>query len=165
MKNLILIGMPGAGKSTLGVILAKTLGMDFLDTDLVVCRRADATLQTILNEKGQEYFLDFEEQVTLTLMPEMTVVATGGSVPLREKAMKHLKTLGKVIYLQVPYEELESRLSNIRTRGIAFGPGQTLRSLYEERCPIYEKWADLTVSVDLEENHVEHMVEKILSML
>ena len=165
MENIILIGMPGAGKSTVGVILAKTLGYDFLDSDLTICRRAGTTLQNILDHQGLNYFLDYEEETVLRLQPERTVIATGGSVPLREKAMEHLKSQGKVVYLKVPLPELRKRLSNIKTRGIAFGPGQSLESLYEERCPIYETWADITVSPDPQVNDIEHMVEKILSLL
>lgn len=165
MDNIILIGMPGAGKSTVGVILAKTLGYDFLDTDLSICRRAGTTLQNILDHQGLRYFLDYEEETVLRLRPERTVIATGGSVPLRDKAMEHLRAQGKVVYLKVPLEELEQRLSNIKTRGIAFGPGQDLESLYHQRCPIYEAWAELTVSPDPEINDIEDMVEKILSML
>ena len=93
------------------------------------------------------------------------VIATGGSVPLREKAMEHLKSQGKVVYLKVALPEIKKRLSNIKTRGIAFGPGQTLESLYQERCPIYEKWADITVSPNPHINDIEDMVEKIVSML
>lgn len=165
MDNIILIGMPGAGKSTVGVILAKTLGYDFLDSDLSICRRAGTTLQNILDHQGLNYFLDYEEETVLRLQPERTVIATGGSVPLREKAMKHLKCQGKVIYLKVPLPELRKRLSNIKTRGIAFGPGQDLQSLYGERCPIYERWADITVSPDPDINDIEDMVEKIVNML
>ena len=165
MEKIILIGMPGAGKSTVGVILAKTLGYDFLDTDLSICRRAGTTLQNILDHQGQGYFLDYEEETVLRLSPQRTVIATGGSVPLREKAMAHLKSQGKVVYLKVALPEIKKRLSNIKTRGIAFGPGQTLESLYQERCPIYEKWADITVSPNPHINDIEDMVEKIVSML
>lgn len=165
MENIILIGMPGAGKSTVGVILAKTLGYDFLDSDLSICRRAGTTLQNILDHQGLNYFLDYEEETVLRIRPERMVIATGGSVPLREKAMEHLKANGKVVYLKVPLPELKKRLSNIKTRGIAFGPGQDLESLYRDRCPIYEKWADITVSPDPNINDIEDMVEKIVNML
>lgn len=164
-ENIILIGMPGAGKSTVGVILAKTLGMDFLDTDLVICRNTGRTLQDILDGDGLEAFLQIEEDTVLGLAPRRTVIATGGSVPLRDGAMEHLKKQGKVLYLQVELEELRRRLSNIKTRGIAFGPGQTLDSLYAYRVPIYEKWADMTVSVDPERNDLESTVDRIVAAL
>jgi shikimate kinase len=161
-ENLILIGMPGAGKSTVGVVLAKTLGMDFVDSDLVICRRAGKTLQEILDQQGQEAFLELEEQVICSLELSGTVLATGGSVPMGKKAMEHLKAMGKIVYLQVPLEELRLRLSNIKTRGIAFGPGETLDTLYDFRTPIYEAWADVTIPTDPEQNDLEQTVDKIL---
>lgn len=164
-ENLILIGMPGAGKSTIGVILAKTLGMDFLDSDLAICKETGTTLQHILDTKGQETFLEIEKQVILGLNPKKTVVATGGSVPLKKEAMEHLKKTGRVIYLKVPLAELEQRLSNIKTRGIAFGPGETLETLYNHRIPIYESWADLTIEMDPTRNDIENMVDQIVNML
>lgn len=165
MGNIILIGMPGAGKSTVGVILAKTLGMDFLDTDLAICRTTGKTLQSILDTEGQEAFLNLEEQVVLSLHPQNTVIATGGSVPLRPQAMEHLKKTGKVIYLKVELEELRRRLSNIKTRGIAFGPGENLDTLFAHRKPVYESWADLTVECDPNRNDIEAMVDSIVSKL
>ena len=165
MENIVLIGMPGAGKSTAGVVLAKTLGLDFIDSDLVICRRAGMPLQQALDRLGLECFLDLEEQVILDLHPEGAVLATGGSVPLRHRAMEHLKRQGTVVYLQVPLPELENRISNITTRGIAFGPGETLKDLYEYRTPIYERWADLTVSASTDRNDLEAMVESIIHAL
>lgn len=164
-SNLILIGMPGAGKSTIGVILAKTLGMDFLDSDLAICKETGKTLQEILDAEGQQAFLEIEKQVVLGLTPEKTVVATGGSVPLKAEAMEHLKQNGTVIYLKVPLKELEQRLSNIKTRGIAFGPGETLETLYNYRIPIYESWADLTIEMDPTRNDIENMVDQIVHTL
>ena len=163
MKSIILIGMPGAGKSTVGVVLAKALGMDFIDSDLVILRKTGAPLQKTLDRLGLEDFLHLEETVIRALVPENTVLATGGSVPLREKSMEHLRRHGAIVYLQVPYEELARRLSNIRTRGIAFRPGETLRDLYEARAPVYARWADITVpwsSGDLEKT-----VEDVISAL
>lgn len=163
--NIILIGMPGAGKSTIGVILAKTLGMDFLDSDLAICKETEKTLQEILDAEGQQTFLEIEKQVILSLSPTKTVVATGGSVPLKKEAMEHLKKTGTVIYLKVPLQELEQRLSNIKTRGIAFGPGENLETLYNYRIPIYESWADLTIEMDPNRNDIENMVDQIVEEL
>ncbi len=163
--NIILIGMPGAGKSTIGVILAKTLGMDFLDSDLAICKETGKTLQEILDAEGQQTFLEIEKQVILSLSPTKTVVATGGSVPLKKEAMEHLKKTGTVIYLKVPLQELEQRLSNIKTRGIAFGPGENLETLYNYRIPIYESWADLTIEMDPNRNDIENMVDQIVEEL
>ena len=163
--NIILIGMPGAGKSTIGVILAKTLGMDFLDSDLVICRETGKTLQDILDHQGLDAFLRIEEEVACALTPKNTVIATGGSVPMSERAMAHLAAQGTVVYLRVALPELTRRLSNIKTRGIAFGPGESLETLYQKRTPIYERWADLTVADDPNRNDLEDMVERIVSEL
>lgn len=163
--NIILIGMPGAGKSTVGVILAKALGMDFLDSDLVICRETGKTLQEILDQQGLDAFLQIEESVVCGLAPQNTVIATGGSVPMSQRAMEHLKRQGTVVYLQVELEELSQRLSNITTRGIAFGPGETLEALYEKRSPVYAFWADRTVHADPNRNDLENMVEQIISAL
>lgn len=164
-SNIILIGMPGAGKSTVGVILAKTLGMDFLDSDLVICKKSGKTLQEILDQDGLDSFLQLEEQIVCQLQLERTVLATGGSVPMRQKAMEHLRTQGKILYLQVGLEELRTRLSNIKTRGIAFGPGESLDTLYAKRIPVYESWADFTICADPKHNTIEHMVDQIVSAL
>ncbi|MDD6024123.1 MAG: shikimate kinase [Oscillospiraceae bacterium] len=163
--NLILIGMPGAGKSTIGVILAKTLAMDFVDSDLVICKETGRTLQDILDKEGQDAFLKLENQIVSRLNPTRTVVATGGSVPMEPEAMAHLKELGTVIYLKVGLEELRKRLGNIKTRGIAFGPGETLDTLYAYRVPIYESWAELTIEADPNRNDIENMVDQIVERL
>ena len=165
MDNIILIGMPGAGKSTIGVILAKTLGYDFLDSDLVICRKTGKTLQEILDGDGLDAFLRLEEDVACGLDLQKTVLATGGSVPMSRRAMEHLKQQGTVVYLQVELEELRRRLSNIKTRGIAFGPGESLDTLYAKRIPIYASWADLTVRADPDQNDIEHMVDQIAAAL
>ena len=159
MDSLILIGMPGAGKSTVGVLLAKALGMDFLDSDLLICRRAGCTLQQYLDRAGLEAFLDLEEKVIRDISLDRTVLATGGSVPLRERAMEHLRPQGRFVYLEVPLPELKRRIQNISTRGIAFRPGETLSELYNSRTPVYRRWADITVSGD----DMERVVENILN--
>ena len=145
MKNLVLIGMPGSGKSTVGVLCAKALGMPFMDTDLVIQAQHGQLLQDMVDELGTEGFLTEEERTILDIRYKNTVIATGGSVALEEHAMAHLKRSGYVFYLSLPYEEIERRLSNMATRGIAMGPGQTLRSLYDYRVPYYLRHADVLI--------------------
>ena len=123
MDNIILIGMPGAGKSTVGVLLAKTLGYAFLDTDLVIQQREGALLQSLVDSLGVEAFLDVEADAICSVECRGTVIAPGGSAVCRERAMSHLKALGRIVYLHLPLEELERRLNNISTRGIAMAPG------------------------------------------
>ena len=148
MDNIILIGMPGSGKSTVGVLLAKTLGYGFLDTDLTIQQREGALLQEILDQRGLEAFLNAEEAAICSVACSETVIAPGGSAVCREGAIVHLKELGTVVYLRVSLEELEGRISNMSSRGIALSPGQTLADVYNYRSPLYEKYADLTVDAD-----------------
>ena len=147
MDNIILIGMPGAGKSTVGVLLAKTLGYAFLDTDLVIQQREGALLQSLVDSLGVEAFLDVEADAICSVECRGTVIAPGGSAVCRERAMSHLKALGRIVYLHQPLEELERRLNNISTRGIAMAPGETLADLFAYRAPLYRNYADLTVDV------------------
>lgn len=147
MDNIILIGMPGSGKSTVGVLLAKAFGYDFLDTDLVLQQQENALLQDILDQKGMEYFLAVEEKAICSVDCRRTVIAPGGSAVCRPGAIEHLKKLGPVVYLRVPVEELKKRITNMSSRGIAMEPGQTLADVMEFRAPLYEKYADLIVDV------------------
>ena len=163
MDNIVLIGMPGAGKSTVGVLLAKTLGYAFLDTDLVIQEREGRLLQDLVDELGVEAFLDREAAAIVSVDCDRTVIATGGSVVCRDGAMEHLKDLGRIVYLQLPLEELERRLHNISTRGIAMAPGETLAHIYDYRSPLYQKYADLTVAVDRQT--LEETVEQVLNAL
>lgn len=158
--NIILIGMSGAGKSTLGVLLAKALGKNFFDTDILIQQREGKLLQEIIDDDGLPYFMQAEENAVLSLSLHGCVIATGGSVVYSEKAMVHLQNAGTVIYLQVAYEELVGRLSDITTRGIVFRGAQDLHSVYEERMPLYEKYADLTVRCT--GDGIERSVEKIV---
>ena len=144
--NLVLIGMPAAGKSTAGVILAKMLGMDFLDTDLLIQRREGQRLSDIISEKGISGFLDVENTVCREVNVKDTVIATGGSIVYSVQAMEHLKEIGIVIYLEVPFEALENRIQDIRGRGVVLAEGQTLEELYQERSVLYQAYADLTIS-------------------
>ena len=145
MKNIVIIGMPGAGKSTMGVILAKTLGRNFIDTDIVAQENTGRLLQEIIDDEGTDAFLKTEERTILSLQCRNAVIATGGSVVFSEKAMEHLKKDGVVLYLKISFEEMERRLKNITTRGIVLAAGQGLREMYIRRVPLYEKYADITI--------------------
>lgn len=145
MYNITLIGMPGSGKSTVGVLLAKALGFGFLDTDLVIQQQEGALLQDILDRRGVPYFLDAEERAVCSVQRDHHVIAPGGSVVCRENAIAHLKAMGPVIYLRVPLEELKRRIHNLDSRGIALEPGQTLDDILTIRAPLYETYADYIV--------------------
>lgn len=145
MDNVILIGMPGSGKSTVGVLLAKALGCDFLDVDLVIQRREGALLQEILDRRGARAFLDAEESAVLSLDCRGTVISPGGSAVCRERAARHLRSLGPVVYLDVPLEELQRRIQNLSTRGVVMEPGQTLADVLALRDPLYRQCAHLTI--------------------
>ena len=143
--NIVLIGMPGCGKSTVGVVLAKNLAMDFVDSDLLIQREMGMRLSAIIEQYGDEGFRLLENRVNSGIQAENSVIATGGSVVYGEEAMAHLKSIGTVVYLKLSYEQIEDRLGNLHARGVTIKPGQTLRDLYEERCPLYERWADVVV--------------------
>ncbi len=147
LKNIVLIGMPGSGKSTVGRLLAKELGMTFLDTDLLIQKTENQPLQNIINTKGNDYFLRREENVLMTLPPEGTVIATGGSAVLLPKAMEHLRKTTDIVYLEADYGLIRKRLWNLKTRGIVLAPGKTLEDLYIARKPNYERYAGVTVRV------------------
>ena len=145
-NNIVLIGMPGVGKSTLGVVLAKELGYQFVDSDLLIQRQENRLLREIIEQDGVDGFLMIEDQVNASLETERAVIATGGSVVYGNSAMEHLREIGRVVYLQLPYPELEKRLGNLHNRGVVLRDGQTLRSIYEERGILYEKYADIVVN-------------------
>lgn len=163
MKNIILIGMPGAGKSTLGVILAKTLRMDFIDTDLIIQEKTGKLLHEIIGNNGPRAFLEIEEETICNLHPRHSVIATGGSAVYSDMGMKHLKSEGMVIYLRISFEVMAQRLRNIRTRGIVLVGGSDLCDMYSQRIPLYEKYADITI--DCSGGDFEESVEKIVSTL
>jgi shikimate kinase len=145
-QNLILIGMPGAGKSTIGVLLAKRLGVSFLDTDILMQTGEGCYLQETIADHGLDGFRNIEERYLLSVPPDCGVVATGGSAVYSRKAMAHLKFLGRAVYLQIDLVPLKDRLGNLDERGVLRMPGQTIDMLYAERCPLYERFADMTIT-------------------
>ena len=162
-SNIVLIGMPGAGKSTVGVILAKAAGLQFCDTDLIIQQKTGRKLQDIINNDGIEKFLEAESNVLSLLSVENSVIATGGSAVYSEAAMQNLKRTGVAVWLDVPLSEVKRRIDNITTRGIVMHPGESLDSIYAERLPLYRKYADITISCSSTEETVENILEKIQS--
>lgn len=162
MKNIILIGMPGAGKSTVGVVLAKKLGYAFMDADLVIQAREGKLLHEIISEQGVEGFWQVEEEVNESILAERTVIATGGSAVYGDRAMTHYKGIGKVVYLALPLEDIRERLGDLDERGVTLREGQDLTALYEERIPLYEKYADITINC--EKLSIREVVEKIVTL-
>lgn len=160
MKNITLIGMPGVGKSTVGVILAKVLGYEFVDSDLLIQKSENMLLREIIARDGQDGFLKIENKVNASIETEKSVIATGGSVVYCAEAMEHLKKISKVVYLKLEYEDLKKRLGNLKGRGVVLREGQTLKDLYDERTPLYEKYADIIV--DEKKLDVEGTLQKIL---
>ena len=146
-NNIVLIGMPSCGKSTIGVVLAKAIGYRFVDSDLVIQERTGKLLSEIIEEVGREGFLDIEAKINSELCANRCVIATGGSVIYRDSAMQKLKTKGKIVYLKHKYEVIERRLGDLKKRGVALKDGFTLRDLYNERTPLYEKYADIIVEM------------------
>ncbi|HEY8348239.1 MAG TPA: shikimate kinase [Clostridia bacterium] len=158
-RNLVLIGMPGAGKSTVGVLLAKTLKMPFTDTDILIQKQENSYLQELIEKHGIDGFIKIEENTVKSLDLRNHVIATGGSVVYSEAAMAHLKAHGIIFFLNARLYQLERRLKNSRNRGIAMSPGQTLGSLYRERLPLYKKYAD--IEIDCSRKHIETIVTEI----
>lgn len=163
MKNIVLIGMPGVGKSTAGVVLAKVLGYEFIDADLIIQQQEGKLLREIIAEVGTDGFIEVENRVNSQIEVEKSVIATGGSVVYGKEAMQHLREIGTVVYLKVSYDILEKRLHDIKGRGVVLKDGQDLRGLYEERVPLYEKYADITVCED--NLNVEQTIEKLTEQL
>lgn len=161
MKNIVLIGMPGVGKSTAGVVLAKLLGYTFIDADLIIQQEEKRLLHEIISQEGTEGFLAIENKVNASIEAENAVIATGGSVVYGREAMEHLRSIGTVVYLKLSYPVLEQRLYDIRGRGVVLKEGQTLRDLYQERVPLYERYADIVV--DEENSNVEETIQRIVA--
>ena len=158
-NNITLIGMPGAGKSTVGVILAKVLGYEFVDPDLLIQKQEGKLLSEIIAEKGEDEFLRIESRVNEELDLSSSVIAPGGSVIYEPEAMKHLKEIGKVVYLKLDYKVIEKRVANVKKRGVVLKDGQTLKDLYNERHPLYEKYADIIIDAHLKSP--EDVMQKI----
>ncbi|MBW4845926.1 MAG: shikimate kinase [Lachnospiraceae bacterium] len=145
LNNVTLIGMPASGKSTVGVLLAKRLGYSFVDVDIVIQEQEGRLLKDIIAKEGQEGFLTVENRINAGLNVRHSVIAPGGSVIYGKEAMEHLKEISTVVYLKLSYESVEERLGNLVDRGVVLKDGMTLRDLYEERVPYYEKYADITI--------------------
>lgn len=157
--NIILIGMPGVGKSTVGVVLAKKMGYRFLDSDLIIQEETGKLLHEIISSEGLSGFIKVENDVNRNIQAHHSVIATGGSVVYGTEAMEHLKGIGRVVYLKLSCEGIAERLGDLKKRGVALKEGQTLAELYAERVPLYEKYEDLTV--DCEEKGLRSVVEEI----
>lgn len=162
-ENIILIGMPGAGKSTVGIVLAKVLGYDFVDSDLLIQKTDGRLLWQIMDEEGIDGFNRIEEQVNCSINLEHTVIATGGSAVYSSRSMEHLRSIGTVIYIHVSYETLKNRLGDLHQRGVVLKPGQTLQSLYKERAALYERHAHITIEAD--DMDIPQTVEAITAAL
>lgn len=157
--NIVLIGMPGAGKSTIGVVLAKKLGYRFIDSDLVIQERYGKLLHELITEHGVEGFWQIENAVNESMEVTRSIIATGGSAVYGKEAMEHLREIGIVVYLKLSYEEIELRLGDLNARGVTLRPGQTLADLYTERTPLYEQYAHITI--DCEDKLLRQIVQEI----
>lgn len=147
-SNIVLLGMPGSGKSTVGVLLAKRLGKRFVDTDLLIQEQEGRLLSDIISEEGLDEFIAIENRVNASVVAENSVIAPGGSAIYGKEAMEHFKEIGEIVYLKLSYRSVAKRLGDLTKRGVVFRPGQTLKALYKERCPLYEKYADYIVECD-----------------
>lgn len=160
-KNLIFIGMPAVGKSTVGIVVAKRLGMQFIDTDLLIQEQEGKLLREIIAEKGQDGFLEIENRVNASVTPENAVISPGGSVVYCREAMEHYKKIGTVVYLKASYQTIKKRIRNPKKRGVVLRDGQSFRDLYNERVPFFEKYADITICED--GCRIEETIENVLN--
>ena len=158
-NNIVLIGMPGAGKSTVGVVLAKVVGHKFVDSDLVIQETYGKLLHELITEHGLNGFLEIENKINAQLEMEKAIIATGGSVIYGNEAMEHLREIGLVVYLKLSLESIADRLGDLQQRGVALKEGFGLKELYEERIPLYEKYADIVI--DCEEKPIREITEEI----
>jgi len=162
-KNIVLIGMPAVGKSTIGVLLAKRLGRYFLDTDIYIQAIIDRGLQEIIDTDGLEKFCQIEAEHISCIDKTNCVIATGGSAVYSDAAMSHLKNTGTIVHLELPLEQIKKRLTDLNVRGVVIAKGQTLEDLYQQRNPLYKKWADITI--DCSGATHEQLVETIIKTL
>lgn len=160
-NNIILIGMPGAGKSTVGVLLAKAMNYNFIDTDIIIQNKNGRKLYEIINDRGIDYFIQLENETLQSVDVSNSIIATGGSAVFGQEAMKHLSEIGTIVYIRLSCEEILRRVHNIKTRGIAMKKGETMEDVYAERVPLYEKYAEIVV--DAENTTIEECVEWIIS--
>ena len=167
MNNIILIGMPGSGKSSLGVVLAKKIGFGFIDSDLVIQQREGMTLERIIEKHGDAGFIQIENEVNCSISPHHTVIATGGSAVYGDEAMEHFKQIGTVIYLKVSEKELESRLGSLKERGVVSNGKSTVEEIFEDRKRLYEKYADITIVQEGRDIRmiVEDMYKKLTKLI
>lgn len=163
MDNLIFIGMPAVGKSTVGVVVAKRLGYEFIDTDLLIQKQEQRLLREIIAQEGVDGFLKIENQVNRDLVSDRAVISPGGSVVYCEEAMNHFKEIGTIVYLKASFETIQKRIQDPKKRGVTLRDGQTLKDLYEERTVLFEKYADITVCED--GRNLEETIEKVLEVL
>lgn len=163
MKSIILIGMPAVGKSTVGVVVAKRLGYEFIDTDLLIQKQENRLLKEIIEDEGIDGFLKIENQVNCDVQAERAVISPGGSVVYCQEAMEHYKKIGVVVYLRASFETINNRIRNAKNRGVVLKEGQTLEMLYEERVKLFEKYADITI--DEEGKELGETIELVLQRL
>lgn len=163
MKNIVFVGMPAVGKSTVGVVVAKRLGYDFIDVDLLIQKQENRLLREIIAEEGLERFVEIENQVNSEVNAEKAVISPGGSVVYCEEAMNHYKEIATIVYLKASYETIRKRLRNAKKRGVVLREDQTIRDLYEERCVLFEKYADITISEDGQS--LEKTIENVMDAL
>lgn len=162
-KNITLIGMPGVGKSTIGVILAKVIGYKFIDADLVIQESEGKLLKEIIEEKGSDGFIKVENRINASIDVDHAIIATGGSAVYGKEAMAHFKSIGKVIYLKLDYDRIKRRLGNIKNRGVVMPEGYTLKKLYDERVKLYEHYADIVI--DCNGLNIEQTVDSVIGSL
>lgn len=163
MKNIIFIGMPGVGKSTIGVVLAKNLGMSFMDSDLVIQEQEGCRLHELIDAHGVDGFLEIENRVNASLNPVNTIIATGGSAVYCKEAMEHFREIGVICYLKLSYEGICDRLGDLGQRGVVLKDGQSLKDLYEERTPLYEQYAHVTI--ECENKNIREIVHEIAKLM